>query len=222
MVEFSDEELSQVETTDDPAEEVKKELEASAGRGQAGADARKAQKEYRIDLVRRLIVKGVTNGLEIQKALAKMDPPVELTMRTIYRYKGILIKRNLTMVRSNEKVHQTAEQAAMSFLESSEEIIKEAWKQYHSLVATPSAKVSALRIIKDTIKDKTELMQSLGLVYKSPLKHQVVDKEGNPTDPAVNVNAINLNQEFVAYLMAKFQTPILKKPEPAGQPEAKA
>lgn len=173
----------------------------------AGNDAKIQKKELRIELVRRLMLRGVKSPIEIQKSLATMDPPVILTLRSVYRYKGVLIRRNVKDVREKVGLNKTIEELAMELKSQFEEVSRELWKQYHSSYSKASTKVQALKEIRETTQKYLEIMQSLGLISKAPEKHQMVDKDGNPIDP-VPAERVMLNQQFIAFIKAQYQEPL--------------
>ena len=172
------------------------------------ADGRKIEKELKIDMVRRLMLRGIKNTKEIQDVLAKNVPPIPLTTRTIHRYKAIIKFKSTEAIRKQEGLNRTLEELAYELKSNFEEVMREAWQTYHRGTTNGSAKISALRLIEQTAKDQTELLQSMGLVAKIPMKHQILGADGNPVDPTINVNKAELNMQFISFIKAKFQSPV--------------
>lgn len=190
-------------------------------------------------MVRRLMIRGVKSATEIQKALAQNDPPIKLTVRTIYRYTGIISKRTTEEARRKVGINQTVEEIALKLKAIIEEVSKEAWRQYHAPatmnIKCPHCddkfkmsmdfgmlKIQALRLITDNAKDWTKTLQSLGLVNTAPIQHQLLDKDGNPTDP-ISLPSTILNQQFNSFIKSQFQDPIgivQEEPKPVTVPEA--
>lgn len=190
------------------------------------------QRDMRIELVRRLMLRGIQSPTEIQQSLAKMDPPVHVTVRSVYRYKSIVVKRSNVEIRKKTGLNKTVEEVAYDIKKSFEEVSRELWKQYHApvrlrvkcphpehvrnnacgqyaevLLNAAHTKVLALKEIRETASKSLDIMQSLGLVNHAPVKVQTVDKDGNPIDPVAQDSQI-LNQQFIAFVNATFKDPV--------------
>jgi len=174
---------------------------------QKAANTRREHKEQAIEMVRRLMVRGIRSAIEIQVTLEKNKPPINVTVRTVRRYKAIIKRRNIEKLSNGMGVHKSVEELVLQLKEDYDEITRELWKTYHAPTTGASAKVSALKEIRETTSDLVERLQSLGLIAKAPEKHQLVDKDGNPVDPAPT-NIMLLSQEFNAFVKAKLQDPI--------------
>ncbi len=199
---------------------------------QIGTTARQEKKNMHIELVRRLMLRGVKSPTEIKSSLESMNPPVYVTLRSIYRYKSVVTRRTVVAIRNKEGLNKTIEEMAMELKNTFEEITREMWKQYHApirlrarcphpehkgnaacglfaefLLNSASVKVAALKEIRETAAKQLDVMQSLGLVNKAPEKHQMVDKDGNPVDPIGEDKQV-LNQNFIAFIKASFQDPV--------------
>lgn len=159
-----------------------------------------------IELVRRLMARGVRRIPDIIAALKQMDPPVDITERTLWRYKGILKKRMVWAVRHKEGLNQTVEEIALQIKENVEEVLRELWTVYHS-TDNAVAKIMALQQIRKASDEWVKTLQTMGLVYKAPEQHQLLDAQGNPTNPP-DVNVAVLNQDFTAFIKAKYQNPV--------------
>lgn len=170
-------------------------------------NARKQKKETQIALVQQLMLKGVSNAEQIQAALKTMTPPVVLTTRTIYFYKGIIIRRNMETLKSKEGLTQTISEIALELKQTNEEVLRQLWIQYHSALAGPGDKIRALAEIRKTVAEKTELLQSMGLVHEEPVKFQQIGKDGKPVDPTVTNKSV-LVGDFLAFIKARYQTPV--------------
>lgn len=198
-----------------------------------GNSAKQEQKQLRIELVRRLLVRGVKQPKEIKTSLESMNPPVSLSIRTIHRYLNVITRQNNKQIREKEGLNKTIEEMALELKQTFEEVSREMWRQYHApivirvkcphpehrvgklacgLVAEAHlnqamVKVAALKEIRETASKNLEVMQSLGLVNKAPEKHQMVDKDGNPIDPVSNDKAV-LNQQFIAFINSMYKDPV--------------
>lgn len=188
-------------------------------------DARKIRKEKIIDMIRRLMIRGVTKGEDIQKQLHQVDPTLQISIRSIYRYKGIIIKRSRKQIEDKYGLAKTVEEVAYEIKETFEEVMRELWVQYHSnkpktfkcdcgkvhtvaLPPTPQQRIMALNSIRETVDKHAQRLQSLGLVNSAPVKHQFLDKDGNPTDPPELENKTKLAAEFLSFFQAKYQLPV--------------
>lgn len=185
-----------------------KKVEESISGTNIGANARKLKKEMQIELVERLMIRGVTSALDIQDILAKNDPPIKLTTRTIYHYKGIIHRRTRAEIDKKIGLSKTVDEMAYEIKKNFEEVTRELWQQYHSGFAKPSTKVQALKEIRETTQKFAEILQSMGLVHQAPVKHQMLDKDGNPIDPPGSTSKDQMNAEFIAFVKAKFQDPV--------------
>ncbi len=197
-----------------------------------GTTARQAQKELNIELVRRLMLRGVKSPTEIEQSLKTMNPPVHVTIRSIMRYKSIVTHRFVKDVSKKEGLNKTIEEMALELKLTFEEIARELWKQYHSPIVLRSrcphtnhrgnnacgltseiylnaalVKVAALKEIRETAAKQLDIMQSLGLVNRAPEKLQLLDAQGNPIDPVAKDRAV-LNQQFNAFINATFKDPV--------------
>lgn len=197
-----------------------------------GNTARTERKNMRIELVRRLMLRGVKSPTEIKQSLESMNPPVYVTIRSIMRYKSVITKRMVVAVREKEGLNKTIEEMAMELKNTFEEITREMWRQYHAPIVlrvrcphgehkgllacnlkaevylnAAMVKVAALKEIRETAAKQLDVMQSLGLVNKAPVKIQSVDKDGNPVDP-VAANTAVLNQQFNAFINATYKDPV--------------
>lgn len=211
-----------------------------------GTAARTEQKEMRIELVRRLVLRGVSAPREIKQSLESMNPPVSLTIRSIHRYKSVVTHRHVAAIRGKVGLNKTIEEMAMDLKNTFEEVSREMWRQYHAPIRLRAkcphpdhrgpktcrlyadlylnsalVKVAALKEIRDTAAKQLEVMQSLGLVNKAPEKHQMVDKNGNPVDPG-EMDKQKLNNQFIAFINATFKDPVgvqkgLESPEKQEQ-----
>jgi len=188
-------------------------------------DARKQQKEARIRMVRKLIIRGYKAVDDIQQALSRQSPPIALTPRTIYRYKGIIARRNAKMIREKNGLNKTVEEIAFDLKQTFEEVLTELWRQYHSTLyqshkcifcdkeqkvripAGPTYKIQALKEIRETTEKNLGIMQDLGLISKEPTKMQVIGPDGKPMASLVNVNIAEMNAQFIAFIKAKHQNP---------------
>ncbi len=187
-------------------------------------DARTAQKEVRIRLVERLILRGYKDAGEIRQALANMNPPVRVTKRTIYRYKGIIARKNTEKIAKKEGLNKTVEEIAFEIKQTFEEVNAELWREFHKKqyviakcphceeehrVKVPGAgtgKVQALKEVRETTKETLSLLQSLGLIHKEADKTSIIGPDGKPVDPG-SLDTAALNQQFIAFLKAKYQSP---------------
>lgn len=195
-------------------------------------NAQKERRDMRLEMVRRLLIRGIKNPLEIQRSLASLEPPIHVTTRTIFRYKAAIENRTIKAIQKKEGLGKTIEEMAMGIKETFEEVTREMWKQYHApiklygrcphynhtgkdscgltaefIVNAATIKVAALKEIRDTAFKNLEVMQSLGLVNKAPEKHQMVDRDGNPIDP-VSENTMVLNQQFTAFVNSLYKDPV--------------
>lgn len=175
---------------------------------QQAANAKKAMKEQRIELVRRLMVRGVRNAEEIRVTLLRNDPPIDLTVRNIYRYKSIIKRRTVEKVATKMGLNKSIEELVIKLREDYDEVQRELWRVFHACRPDQaSAKVAALREIRATADDWIERLQSLGMVYKAPDKHQMIGADGEPVDP-LTVNVQALNAQFVSFIKSQWQDPV--------------
>lgn len=185
-------------------------------------DPRKLKKEMRIEALRRLMLKGIVRGDELQAAMKRQGH--ELTMRTIYRYKSILTKRTHEKLSEKGELQKSVEELAFQLSEQFEEIQRNLWVEYHRNEVTKTQtcecgrehpltirisadkKVQALNSIARMVKDHVEIMQSLGLTFKAPdkLQHQAVGADGKP----IQEEADKLSADFTAFIKAKYQKPL--------------
>lgn len=188
-------------------------------------DARKQRKEAKIRMVQKLMIRGYKAVDDIKQALARQNPPIELTDRTIYRYRGIIAMRNAKKIRNKEGLNKTVEEIAFEIKQTFEEVLTEAWRQYHSTLVTshkcehcakemkvripsgPTYKIAALKEIRETTEKQLAILQDLGLINKEPAKHQVIGPDGKPMDSLINVDRLELNAQFIAFIKAKYQNP---------------
>lgn len=188
-------------------------------------DSRKQQKEARIRMVRKLIIRGYKAVDDIKQALSRQTPPIVLTDRTIYRYRGIIAARNAKMIREKNGLNKTVEEIAFELKETFEEVLTELWRQYHSTLyqghkceycgkdlkvripAGPTYKIQALKEIRETTEKNLGIMQDLGLISKEPTKMQVIGPDGKPMSSLINVDRRELNIQFLSFIKAKFQNP---------------
>ncbi len=168
-------------------------------------------KEANIELVRKLQIRGVTKVREIKAYFKRQEPPIHLKNRTIERYKAIVKQRNAKRLVKSEELWKTVEELAMELRDSYREITKELWMIVHKRDTSPRDKISAMSQINDISNKWIDRLQSLGLVHEEPTKVQMVDANGNPTDPPptqVKIDIENMNMDFVAFIKAKYQDPI--------------
>lgn len=186
-------------------------------------------------VIRALLLRGVKDIEEIQTQLGKQNPPINVSMRTTFRYMADLRKEMELAIANKEGLKQSVEEMAYTLIQVFEEVSRELWKQYHaptkvsargecqhckkdtvlefSIPGYSLIKVAALKEIRTTAEKQVEKLQSLGLAHKAPEKHQMLDANGNPIDPA-ELNKQALNQQFISFIKATFQNPVgLNKPD---------
>lgn len=197
------------------------------------AKVRQAELDKRVDLTRRYMLKGLTQAEEIHFQLQQIG--IECTLRSVYRYMGLVKIRGIEAVRTREGLDKPIEELAHDLMEIIEEVSRELWKQYHAPIIYKAkcphfshhkgkdacgleaeialqfgqVKVMALKEIRQTAKEWLETMQSLGLAHKEPDKLQAVGKDGKPLEAlpgAVDKEA--LSQEFTSFVKAKYMKPI--------------
>jgi len=173
-------------------------------------DARSASREANIELVRKLELRGVRKPLEIQAYFNRQSPPIDVTIRTIARYKAIVKKRNAKRLVESDELNKTLEELLYELRDDYFEVRREAWVIYHSATSTPAAKVQALALIGKTAEAWLDRLQSVGLVHKEPDKTQIIGADGKPIDPTtqINVNVENLAVQFTSFIKAKYQEPL--------------
>jgi len=176
--------------------------------GNPGADARRLMREVGIEIVRKLVIRGITRNAEIQAYFARQNPPVQITERTVSRYKSELKRRNARRLISKEDLSKTIEELAITLKEDYEEVTKELWVMYHDKGTPASSKVQALIQIRATSDSWVDKLQSLGFAHKEPDRHQIVGADGKPVDPTINVDIENLNASFISFIKAQHQDPV--------------
>lgn len=174
----------------------------------AGATARRQQREANIELVRKLLVRGIHRTMEIQAYFRRLDPPIHVTDRTIARYKSTLKRRNAKRLVEKEELNKTMEELAIELKTNYEEITKEAWRIFHNNESKPTDKLKALSLVKETSDSWVEKLQSLGFADKAAEKHQMLDANGQPTEPTVNIDTQKLNVAFISFIKDQWQNPI--------------
>lgn len=175
---------------------------------QQGANARKQLKEQNIELVRRMLIRGVRKTIDIQVSLENMDPPIKLTPRTIQRYKTIIRRRTSQKVADKIGINKTVEELLVELKEEYDEVQRELWRVFHSCSQKQAnAKVQALKEIRAAAGEFIDRLQSMGMVYKAPEKHQMLGADGEPVDPTMG-NIQVLNQQFTMFIKAQWQDPI--------------
>lgn len=171
---------------------------------QENTNATTLEMEKNIEFVRRLQIKGVKKAREQQEALKKAG--IDLTMRTVYKYRGIIKKRLAKKVIEKHGLNKTVEQLAIEFQEDYGEVIRELWKIFHEPGTSNRDKIRALADIRKASVEIIDKLQSLGLAYKEPEKQMMIGPDGKPVDPEANVK--ELNQQFTAFIKAKYQDPV--------------
>lgn len=162
-------------------------------------------KEMHIELVRQLMLKKVTRAEDIKNHLEMMDPKIILTLRTIYRYKGIIKRRLMNQIKSDGAVGKPVSELLYEMRQTYDEVVKQLWRVYHSTTSGPAAKVSALKEIRAATDTRIMVLQKLGLVHEEPNKLEVSTPDGQLIEVG-DKNKINAN--FVAFVKAQFQDPI--------------
>lgn len=192
--------------------------------------SKEIRKEKALEIVRRLMIRGVDDAEEIQQHLKNFRIPIDVALRSIYRYKAIIRKRTQKQIEQKYGLSKTVEEMAYEIKEMLDEVQRELWTQYHTttpkvmqcpcggrgctkeivvqLPATPGDKIQALRAIRDTAKIYADKFQDLGLVDRAPIKTQMVGPDGKPIDPLQIENKTQLVQEFLAFYKAKYQLPV--------------
>lgn len=194
--------------------------------GSAGADVRREEREILLEVVRRMMIKGVTEASEIKKQLKALG--YERTVRSIYRYVSIIRKRHAKAIEERVGLNKSVEELAFELKQTYDEVNKQAWIEYHrknkskvkvkcpnpscnlehevevNIPINDSAKISALKLIKDIASEHLELMQSLGLVHKEPTKTQLLGADGKPIVSDLD----QLNQAFTSFFKTMKQLPV--------------
>lgn len=193
-----------------------------------GNDIRKEQKEITIQIVERLLIRGIKSAKDIQDTLKENNPPIIATTRSIYRYMAVIKRRNHEEIRRKIGINETVEQLAHTLKKTIEEVTRELWKQHHSPtimeIECPQCKrhqmirskfgamvkIAALKEIREAGHEWLKTMQSLGLTYQAPTQVQTIGADGKPVDPSLNVNVQNLelNQVFNAFIKSRYQDPV--------------
>lgn len=206
-------------------------------------NSKEEQLRTRVELTRRWILRGIKSAEDIQeqfKALAKSDKNFgeAPSIRSVYRYIGIVKEEGAKAVREREGLNKTMDEMAIDLKNVIDEVARELWKQYHApsvfrtrcphpdhkgdkacgyeaelKIQFGQMKVQALKEIRVAAKEWVEMMQDLGLAYKAPEKHVVMGPDGKPL-PALNINIDKavINQEFISYIKSKFQKPVGQRP----------
>lgn len=170
--------------------------------------AGKVTKNARIELVRKLAIRGVTRPTEIQAYFKRQDPPIHVTTRTISRYKAIIKRRSAKALREKEGLNQSLEEIVYDMKTNYREVARELWSVFHAEGTPAAVKVRALLGIQKINDEHITKLQSLGFIHREPDKVQAVGADGRPIDPTMNVNVEQLNAQFVAFIKAKHQDPI--------------
>lgn len=174
-------------------------------------DVRWRKKEAALAIMQDLMIKGVKTVEDFKTNLAKIDPTyANLTDRTILRYKEIIANRNMQRLENSPVLKQTTESMALKMSDAFEMINGEFWKLYHQKESSRQVKATALKEIRETMKEHLKVMQSLGLIHEAPTKVQQVDAEGNPVNPNVNINIekAEILQGFANFMNARFRDPL--------------
>lgn len=179
--------------------------------------SRTEEKDLIIDLVRRLMLRGVSSTKAIQSHLKEKG--FSRTKRSIYRYKSIVKKRMEKAIREKDGLAESVEQLAYKLKETYEEISREAWREYHRKEQSGHVRIQALKTIQSTAKEYVELMQSMGMTYKAPDKVMSVNQNID-----LPYNTEELEAEFVSFIKAKYQDPAgeapkVDQPKPPTSPQ---
>jgi hypothetical protein len=79
-------------------------------------------------------------------------------------------KRRQTWIKEVFEMADVIDEIHMGMAELSN-VKEEAWQTYH-LAENAQSKAAALKIVAGVIRDKIEILQSFGMIYKKPLKIQ--------------------------------------------------
>lgn len=176
---------------------------------QKGADARRDQQEANIEVVRKLAIRGVRKPLELQAYFKRLSPPIEVSIRTIARYKSIIKSRTAKEIIEQEGLHKTTSELVYELKETFEEVNRELWMIVNSSKTSPRDKISAMAEINRTADKWLDKMQSLGLIHKEPDKLQFIGKDGKPAPPPeFSVDIQKLEVQFVQFVKTMYQNPI--------------
>lgn len=194
---------------------------------------RETDREFKVRLVRKLMLKGVINADDIKDQLAVQQPPIIVEKRTVYEYMRDVRRMAKEDMEESEELKQTTEEIAIWLREQYGQIIRNLWIEHDKpakvfevrdkqtgekkVVSEHNGfvKIAALTQIRTTIKEMMEMMQSLGLTHKEPEKSQLLDADGNPLDKTPQ-KMFELNEMFVAFVKSQWQKPIGILEEPKG------
>lgn len=168
--------------------------------------ARTLEKEKNIQIIKRLQLKGITAAKEQQEILAKNK--IHLTLRTIYKYRGVIKRRHTKRLMESNELNKTVEELALELKDDYDEVTRELWKIYHSGAASTTDKIRALSDIRKSSSEIIDKLQSLGLTHKEPEKLDI-----NMQQPVIE----ELNMQFNAFIKSKWQDPISGPKEDNGK-----
>lgn len=207
-------------------------------KGAHNSDTSSSQRQVRIGIIKRLLLRGVKSVPDIQQNLKSIDRNMVVDDRTIFRDLATIKEEHLQAVREKQGLQKPLEELIIELKENFDEISRELWNQYHApqvyttrcphpdhkgandcgfeaqiKIQSTATKVMALKEIRTTAEKVLELMQSTGFIDKAPEKIQFLDKDGKPTDPTGDSKQV-LNQQFISFFKATFQNPHgVKQPE---------
>lgn len=206
----------------DELDQEEKEVEQSQEFQDAWAIAREARtklKEDRIEFVRRLMIRHISDIPTIIRLLHEkelkeglgLDP---ISEHTAVRYRAIVNKRNRDEA-NNPLMRMTIAEVVADHERTTEEIIREMWVQYHA-EKSATGKKAILRDINNIKNMWIKTLQSVGLAEQAPTKIQYLDKDGKPADAPIT-NLMQLNQQFNQFIAHNYKDPVAIKPqEPNG------
>lgn len=184
---------------------------------QLGRNARAALKEYRMNVVRRLIIRGIDTSAEITEQLASLKKPILVDQRTVRRWMAEIKLNSLKAASKKEGLDKTIDELVIDLKEQFDEVNKELWKVYHNPATQSAAKVAALKAIREGAEEWIEKLQVLGLVATAPQTHQMLGADGKPIDPTTsvvfNTDKMVLNQQFNSFIKTLHQDPISELPQ---------
>lgn len=181
-------------------------------------DIRYERMEQRMDIIQSLMIRGINRASEIQRYMTRIGKDAEgntifphlinVSLQTIGRDKEEVLRRNMHAAKTQLGLNVTLEEHLVNLGNTYREVLKELWV-IHSSPRTPAtAKVSALKEIRETTTDQIRFLQDAGLVKRAPIQHQMVDAEGNPVQQEDAPPKEALLDSWIAFTNAQWRDPI--------------
>ncbi len=138
-------------------------------------------------------------------SLEEIANHLNISTRTVSRDLDITKQQNYQALKQDLNLQNSIHNVVISYFATLDEITRQLWLNYHKTNLDQKVKIHTLKSIKDTWKDRIEVLQTLGFLPTQPV--QIQSNRHNSEEKLNNPKIDNLNQAFTEFIKHQWQYP---------------